>query len=81
MKKLNCWLIGHSEDHMDPYGTRCFRCGFEWDYGEDVRSDLGFWLSYYNFKANLWLRPLRDWLKCPDCKGRCGRHNPDCMPF
>lgn len=54
--KALCRLIGHSEDHMDPYNTRCFRCGHEWNYGEYVRSDLGFWLSYFELRRNLRFR-------------------------
>ena len=58
--KTVCRLIGHSEDHMDAYNTRCFRCGHEWSHGESVRSDLGFWLSYFELRRNLRFRRRHD---------------------
>lgn len=82
MKRFKCWLIGHSTDCCDPWNTRCFRCGHEWNYGDRVRDDLWFYLGWYDlFSPRIQSCRFKRWWKCPDCDKRFGRHADDCFPF
>ena len=77
-----CGLLGHAIDHMDPWNTRCFRCGRQWSYGDKVRDDLWFFLGLANLRHSTRFYRVWHWLKCPGCSERFGRHNPDnCFPF
>lgn len=80
-KKLICWLIGHTDDCVHVWVTKCYRCGFEWKEGDLVRSDFNFFYRWYQFKCAVGLRWLEQYRKCPTCGNRFGRHREDCFPF
>ena len=81
MKNFKCWLIGHAIDPCDCYAGECYRCGITFPYDAPPRSDLGFYLAYYDVRRWLRFDALRNWLKCPDCGKRFDHHRHDCMPF
>lgn len=88
LKRLICRLIGHASDWQAEQSgyCSCLRCGF-WSSAwpdREFRTDDGFWLFWFQLKAGAGFRGrrLRNWWRCPDCKGRFGRHDPDnCLPF
>lgn len=51
--RLICKLIGHCIDPCDCYASECYRCGFLFPWNNPPRSDLGFWLTWFDFQGRL----------------------------
>lgn len=95
MKRFKNWLvcqvIGHSIDPCDYWAEECFRCGLLFHYDDPPRSDLGFFLDYFNktglFRYRTWITGRR----CECCQARlkkgqmflCGKGKctDEWMPF
>lgn len=86
-----CNIVGHRYDpEADAFGvTQCLRCGASDYYGPEIDLNQPWHIRAIEGLRWLWfpglrrrLRRLGEWLKCPDCGGRFGRHDADrCLPF
>jgi hypothetical protein len=79
MKHLICWWSGHERCQSAAIHDHCCQCGV---YIPDTYPDLGM-----RVRLQDWLRNkrqlFREWLRCPDCGRRFGRHDDSMehLPF
>lgn len=74
LSRIVCKWKGHDEVN-DLQAWECTRCRMVMDYDEAVKTP-------WRDRLRGWLKSKKDWLKCPDCGLRFGKHDDsDHIPF
>lgn len=75
LNKIICWYFGHDLNNCSNEWY-CVSCDEYIDYDETIKDSV-------KYKLSQWWARKKNWIKCPDCGLKFGRHdnNYDHLPF